>query len=85
MSLTAKSPNDHKFISEIEKTYIIENTGSDVSINNKTPWLDIIKSKEIWGTIIIHICSDFGTYLLFTQLPTYMREIFHFDIKSVNI
>lgn len=87
MLLVAKSPSEHKFISEREKAYIIETTKNTVSAKgkHKTPWLAILKSKVFWSLVISLSCSHFGTYLFLTQLPTYMREILKFDIKSVCI
>ena len=86
MLLTAKSPSEHRFISEHEKAYIIEKTKDSTSSNQtkqNTPWLEIMKSKVFWSLAISHTSSHFGTYLFLTKLPTYMREILKFDIKSV--
>ena len=51
----------------------------------KTPWLAILKSKSFWGLVLAHSTSNFGTYLFLTQLPTYMKEVLKFDIKSVSV
>ena len=86
MLLAAKSPSEHRFISEREKAYLIEKTKDAVSNSKKkqkTPWLEIMKSKVFWSLAISQSASHFGTYLFLTQLPTYMREILKFDIKSV--
>ena len=50
----------------------------------KTPWLGIIKSASFWGLVFAHFSSNFGTYLFLTQLPTYMKEVLKFDVKSVS-
>jgi ACS family sodium-dependent inorganic phosphate cotransporter-like MFS transporter 5 len=42
----------------------------------------IFRSVPWWGVTLTHSASMFGTYLLLTQLPTYMKEILKFDIKS---
>ena len=41
-------------------------------------------SKSFYGLLIAHTTSNFGTYLILTQLPTYMKEVLKFDIKSVS-
>ena len=43
---------------------------------------DIMKSKSFYGLVIAHCCSNFGTYLFLTQLPTYMKEILKFDSRQ---
>jgi hypothetical protein len=44
----------------------------------------IFTSAPWWALVMAHSASNFGTYLFLTQLPTYMREILKFDIKSVS-
>ncbi len=48
------------------------------------PWLKIMKSKTCLSLFVGHCCQNFGTYMFLTQLPTYMKEILKFDIKSVR-
>lgn len=83
IALSSKSPAEHHFISEKEKAYIqshIKSSGSNK--NMKTPWLGIITSGSFWGLVFAHFSSNFGTYLFLTQLPTYMKEVLKFDVKS---
>jgi len=80
MIFASKSPAENRFIGEKEKNYIEENVISNPL--GKTPWLEMAKSKPLWGLVVTHSASNFGTYLFLTQLPTYMREILKFDIKS---
>ncbi len=42
----------------------------------------MLKTKAFYGVLIAHTTSNFGTYLFLTQLPTYMKEVLRFDIKS---
>jgi MFS transporter, ACS family, solute carrier family 17 (sodium-dependent inorganic phosphate cotransporter), member 5 len=80
MIFGSKSPSENRFIGVVEKKYLEDKIKTNPP--GKTPWLDIIKSKSFWGLVIAHFSSNFGTYLFLTQLPTYMREILKFDIKS---
>jgi len=43
-----------------------------------------MKSKTCLSLFVGHCCQNFGTYMFLTQLPTYMKEILKFDIKSVR-
>ncbi|CAD5121055.1 DgyrCDS9595 [Dimorphilus gyrociliatus] len=77
------SPETHRQISQIEKDYIIESTGTKKTDSNyKVPWLKIFKSKAVWAIIVAHTCSNWGTYLVLTGLPTYFKDVLHFDMKS---
>lgn len=42
----------------------------------------MLKTKAFYGVVFAHTTSNFGTYLFLTQLPTYMKEVLNFDIKS---
>ena len=50
-----------------------------------TPWLAFFKSKAVWAIIVGHTASNWGTYTLLTNIPTYMKEVLKFDIKSVSL
>ncbi|CAF0884850.1 unnamed protein product, partial [Brachionus calyciflorus] len=80
------SPKTHKFISQHEKEYILEETKKDLSakVGRKltTPWIKIFTSKVCWATFIAHLCNNWGNYLYLTQLPSFMKDVLKFDIKS---
>ncbi|CAF1936344.1 unnamed protein product [Rotaria magnacalcarata] len=80
------SPNNHTYISTIEKKFILENT-QQLSNNNDrfhTPWRAILTSSVCWALFIMHTCSNWGTYTFLTSIPKYMDEVLGFDIKSVS-
>jgi MFS transporter, ACS family, solute carrier family 17 (sodium-dependent inorganic phosphate cotransporter), member 5 len=83
MLTTSDSPTNHKFITEDEKSYVL---GAITTVSSKgpTPWFKIIKSGPVWAVIIANTCTNMGLYTFLTQLPTYMKEILKFDIKSVR-
>ena len=87
--LVTDTPAKNKLISKTEKSYIIAETkdsalSSKDKKNKRTPFIEIISCRAFYGLLITHTCSNFGTYLFLTQLPSYMSEILNFDIKSVN-
>jgi predicted MFS family arabinose efflux permease len=83
--LTANSPAEHKFITTEEKDYITARIPDfDKSKDEqKTPWLGILTSKPCLAIIICNILSNWGFYIFLTLIPTYLNEVFHFDIKKV--
>lgn len=42
----------------------------------------MFQTKAFYAVVFAHTASNFGTYLFLTQLPTYMKEVLKFDIKS---
>lgn len=43
-----------------------------------------MKSKPCLALFVGHASSNWGMYLFLTSLPTYMKEVLKFDVKSVN-
>lgn len=86
MLLVSDSPKNHWFISEEEKNYLIDATVNETSAKEKgnltTPWKEIFMSKVCWATFIAHFCNNWGNYLFLTQLPTFMKDVLKFNIKS---
>jgi MFS family permease len=82
------SPDDNRFIGDNEKEFILNETKETRSSHSEgesnAPWLAIMTSKAAIGIFIGHTCSNWGTYLFLTSLPSYMKEVLKFDIKSVN-
>ena len=51
----------------------------------KVPWLSFVKSLPVWAVAIAHFTNNWGYYMLLTCLPKYLKEVLHFDMKSVSI
>ena len=39
-------------------------------------------SPAVWAITATHVSQSFGTYVLLTELPNYMKNILHWDLKS---
>ncbi|XP_076438728.1 sialin-like [Babylonia areolata] len=82
----SNSPAQHRRISDIEKRYIDATvhgaTDPDSHKPKKVPWKDIATSMPNYAIIVSNITSDWGLYTLLTNIPTYLREVLHFDIAS---
>jgi len=50
-----------------------------------SPWIQILTSFPVWAIVITHGASVFGYFTIVNQLPTYMKYLLHYDIKSVYI
>ena len=47
------------------------------------PYKAIFTSVPFYGLLIAHIAQNWCFYTLLTELPSYMSQILHFDIKEV--
>lgn len=81
--LTADTPAEHPRITEAEKNYIESTIEYDTHIRSgKAPWKEIIKSRALFACIVAHMCNNWQLYTLLTSLPTFMKAVLKFDIKS---
>ena len=47
--------------------------------------MKIFKSKAMYSIMVCHFAHNWGNYLFLTQTPSYIHDVFRFDIKSVYI
>eukprot|EP00088_Acartia_fossae_P010328 TRINITY_DN15141_c0_g1_i3.p1 TRINITY_DN15141_c0_g1~~TRINITY_DN15141_c0_g1_i3.p1 ORF type:complete len:555 (+),score=53.77 TRINITY_DN15141_c0_g1_i3:130-1794(+) len=81
--IVTDSPQSHPTISRAEKEYISKCIGSGHSQEAPpVPWRHILTSVPMWALVFTHIAQNWGFYTLLTELPTYMKNILHFDIKD---
>ncbi|KAK4312809.1 hypothetical protein Pmani_015820 [Petrolisthes manimaculis] len=89
-TLVCDFPDHHSRISEWESTYIVskvkergtymaQRKGRD---QKSVPWRSLITSVPLWATIIHSLGNNWCIAFFFTQLPTYMRNVLGFSIKS---
>ncbi|KAK3921330.1 Putative inorganic phosphate cotransporter, partial [Frankliniella fusca] len=82
--MAADSPATCAAISDREREYIESALGASSSgeKRHRVPWGSILKSVPFLVLIITHVCQSFGHWILLTQLPNFMKNVLHFDIKS---
>jgi len=39
----------------------------------------------MWACLTAHVCNNWTNYTLLTNIPTFMKEVLKFDIKSVSL
>lgn len=80
------SPAQHPRITEEERTEIetkiADGEGGKGVKPSRVPWLKIFTSLPVWAIIVTHGCSVFGYFTVVNQLPTYMKDVLHFNIKK---
>ncbi|XP_060816803.1 putative inorganic phosphate cotransporter isoform X2 [Bombus pascuorum] len=78
-----EDPESHPRISEDEKKYILSALWGNAGASSPpVPWMSIITSLPFWAILIAHMGQNYGYETLMTLLPTFMKQILHFDIKS---
>lgn len=78
----SSSPDICSRISIEEKKFIESMPGSSHG-QLKTPWSSILKSTPVTALIIVHACQCWGFWSLLTETPSYLVQIFGFNIKTV--
>lgn len=83
--LVYDSPAQHPRISPEERyeieSKIAEGSGGGTK-PSKVPWLLILTSMPVWAIVITHGTSVFAYFTVVNQLPTYLKEVLHFNIKK---
>ncbi|XP_044758608.1 sialin [Coccinella septempunctata] len=77
-------PEKQKFISAEEKEFMANAFKEEGSGHGhmKVPWKAVFTSLPFWAIIIAHLCSNWGWYMVLTELPTYMKNVLNFKIKE---
>ncbi|KAK3932168.1 Putative inorganic phosphate cotransporter [Frankliniella fusca] len=80
----ANSPDTCTRISAEERAYIKDSLGAASSGSKRliVPWLSILRTPCVWAIIVVHSGSNFGHWLMLTQMPNYMKTVLQFDIKE---
>lgn len=81
------SPADHPRITTEEREFIESSIekgagGGKNSKPSRVPWGQILTSGPVWAIVVTHGCSVFGYFTVVNQLPTFMKDVFHFNIKE---
>jgi MFS family permease len=78
--LTSDSPNNHHKISNHERDYICNLTGSTGKKRSMSlasiPWKNIVTSKPLIALFITHIANLFGLFFFLTNLGKILTELY---------
>lgn len=78
----SSSPAKCTRISVEERQYIESMPGSSLT-QLSVPWLSVLRSVPVYALIIVHATQCWGFWSLLTETPTYLHDVFDFDIKTV--
>ncbi|KRF97475.1 uncharacterized protein Dwil_GK10727, isoform B [Drosophila willistoni] len=78
-----EDPSSHPTIDEREKRYINDALwGADVIKSPPIPFKAIAKSLPFYAILLAHMGHNYGYETLMTELPTYMKQVLRFSLKS---
>ena len=88
--ITRSASIDSSIVSDLDGSNIVYDdsepiiTISETKKKPKIPIKAIFTSVPFYAILIVHCCQNWGFYTLLTEMPTYLSQILHFDIKTVN-
>ena len=91
--LAKAPPSEHAWITEEEKTYILEGqknideeTSEIIEVNSYNPTTkQLLGHKESWGVIIASAAIDPIWWLFVFWIPIYLSEVYGMDVKTIGI
>ncbi|CAH0564297.1 unnamed protein product [Brassicogethes aeneus] len=83
--LCYSDPESHPFITEEEKKYLSEEIVNISSDKKVIPWKSILTSTPIWALVLAQIGHDWGFFTMVTDLPKYMKDVLHFNVKENGV
>jgi len=82
MIIVSDSPAQHPRITAEERAFIELSIGAKKSVPTCTPWMEFFKSVPFYAIIVAQFSVLWGTFTLLTNIPTFMKEVLKFNIKS---
>ena len=62
--------------------YLCQSSVSEGERPRSIPWCGILSSPAVWAIAVAHVTQNFGFYVLLTELPTYLKNVLGWDLKS---
>lgn len=81
-------PNNHPWITEEERKYILEDNSQDLITNEDTKSLSVIEIlsiKEAWGAISARFFIEPIWWLFVFWMPIYLADQYGFNVKEIGL
>nr|CAD7423052.1 unnamed protein product [Timema monikensis] len=80
------TPESNPYITTEEKVYIQTMTGQyDHTPRRNIPWKSLATSLPLWAILVTNCGQSWAFYTQLIELPTYMKNILHFDIEQNSL
>lgn len=81
--IVRESPENDNRMSHKERVFIKKSLERQGQVNVvKPPWKSILTSMPVIAIAVAHFSAMWGFYTLLTHLPSYMNDIFDFDLEK---
>ncbi|XP_018010829.2 sialin isoform X1 [Hyalella azteca] len=87
-AIARRTPEKHPWMSDKEKLYIGASLRCQVQQPEQSlpvPYRAIFTSMPFYAIAVCHMAQNYVFYVLLTELPTYLNNILHFDIKQNSL
>ncbi|XP_049873001.1 putative inorganic phosphate cotransporter [Pectinophora gossypiella] len=81
----APTPQQHRFITEDERKFILGSVKEHVERKRAVPWKAIFTSVPVWAAFAAHIGTSITFLFFFTQIPTYLHYVVGLNIKNSGL
>lgn len=78
-------PEDHPYLKQQEKEYIILNRQQTTTIKQKITLRQMFANRNMWLAMIQYFCSNFTFFFALTWLYPHIKEQFHLDLVSAGL
>lgn len=79
----SNSPKECAIISKQECAFVESSPGQSHR-KQIVPWRHILKSRPFYALLVAHCAQNWGFWTLLTEIPSYMKNVLDFNIKSVS-
>jgi ACS family hexuronate transporter-like MFS transporter len=76
-------PDQHRGLSAAERAIVTEDLHA-AGAETATPWLDLLRLREVWGLVLAKFLTDGAWYFYLFWLPKYLYDARGFDVKQVG-
>ena len=83
LTFVRDSPQESRWVSSAEKKLLNATTAPKQALYfSEIPWKNILTCVPFLSTVFMHGCNGFGYFMILSDLPKYLVEQLHFDIKN---
>lgn len=84
-ALFRDKPEDHPYLKNAEKAYIVLNRQHTNAIKQKMTLRQMFASRNMWLAMIQYFCSNFTFFFALTWLYPHIKAQFHLDMVSAGL
>ncbi|KAM7293175.1 hypothetical protein ISCGN_026305 [Ixodes scapularis] len=83
--LSSATPEQNRLICAEERKYIVDSRDGKFGVYRSVPWIEILLSHPVWMCALIKFCSSWSFSTLLTELPSYLKNVLHFEIQKSGL